>query len=101
MKRMQYCYYYQAKIRRHDCWFFVATLRSFEHMAFDRTLDTHENIFEFLVPAATHEYFLEFMAYFQSIEMVSEFTRLPNRYETSPVSDSLPAQSPTSVSIQQ
>ena len=82
---MSYCSYYQAKIRKYDCWLFVAALRSFEHMAFDRTIDVAENLFEFYVPASTEEYFLEFMAYFQQQEQVSGLIKLPNRLLTESV----------------
>src|SRR4051812_46817349 len=77
---MSYCIYYQAKIRSVDCWFFVAALRSCEHVAFDRTYDTRENRFEFFVPPAMNDYFLEIIAYFQQRGMVTEFVQVPNRY---------------------
>jgi len=41
--------YYQAKIERERTWFFTATLRSFEHLCFDRTCDVEHGVFEFFV----------------------------------------------------
>ncbi len=74
-----YCIYYQAHVRKYDCWFFVAALRSFEHMAFDRTLVVEENIFEFFVAPSMEPLFLEVMAYFEQAGMVTELQKLPNR----------------------
>ena len=76
---MTCCHYYQAKIRQVDTWFFVAALRSFEHVAFDRTLDVERGIFEFFVPPAMNDCFLEIMHYFQKQGMVTEFNEMKNR----------------------
>jgi hypothetical protein len=76
---MLYCLYYQAKIRPSDCWFFVAALRSFEHVAFDRTLDVEQNLFEFFVPEAMNHDFLQLIAYFQAQGTVTEFAQKENR----------------------
>jgi hypothetical protein len=70
------CVYYQATVRRHDCWFFVAALRSFEHMAFDRTCDVSINRFEFFVPSGMVPLFLEFMAYCQGEGLVTDLQQL-------------------------
>jgi hypothetical protein len=77
---MSYCVYYQAHVRTYDCWFFVAALRSFEHMCFDRTLNVQENLFEFFVPPAMEPTFLQVMTHFQQEGMVSNLQKLPNRY---------------------
>jgi hypothetical protein len=45
----KYCVYYQADVTRHKCWFLVAVLRSFENIAFDRTLDKQSSVVEFFV----------------------------------------------------
>ena len=47
---MNYSSYYQAYIEKASCWYVVAILKSYEHLAFDRTLDTQTNLFEFYVP---------------------------------------------------
>lgn len=79
---MDYCIYYQATIRRKDCWFFVATFRSNEHVAFDRTLDAKQSIFEFFVPVDMEKAFLGIMAGYQETGLVSELKKLPNRLES-------------------
>ena len=76
---MDYCCYYQARIRKRDTWFLVAVLRSFEHMAFDRTLNKAEGIFEFFVPVAHEPVFLELMRYFQDEQIATDLIKLPNR----------------------
>ncbi len=76
---MSYCLYYQAHVVRPDTWFLTATLRSFEHLSFDRCLQKEDGLFEFFVPATLEKYFLELMSYYQSVNVVTSFTKLPNR----------------------
>lgn len=76
---MLYCLYYQANIKSSECYFFVAILRSLEHVAFDRTLDKKTSLFEFFVPEATYKEFLAFIKDFQNMGIVSNFKELPNR----------------------
>jgi hypothetical protein len=78
-----YCFYYQAHVQRELCWFVTATLRSYEHIAFDRTLDPATSLFEFFVPVSTEKYFLEVMDYFVAEGLVYQLQKLPNRLETS------------------
>ena len=75
----QYCIYYQAVVNREQCWFVAGTLRSFDHLMFDRTIVKETNLFEFLVPPLNEPYFLKIMDYFQSKGLVTQLTRLPNR----------------------
>ncbi len=77
--RQSFCQYYQAQVKKEDCWFFVAILKSFEHVAFDRTIDKSSSLFEFFVPQATERYFLKIMAYFQEDGTVYNLKKLPNR----------------------
>ena len=76
---MRSCLYFQADVVRADTWFFVAVLRSFEHLAFDRTLDKRRGRFEFFVPAGLEQYFLELMDYMQEQGIISDLQKLPNR----------------------
>lgn len=76
---MNYCSYYQAYIDKPSCWYVVAILKSYEHLAFDRTLDTPTNLFEFYVPQAREQEFLQLMEYFQKQHLVRELKSLPNR----------------------
>lgn len=71
--------YYQARIEREYTWFFVATLRAHEHLAFDRTLDKSSGLFEFFVPADRALFFEQLMNYYQSIGIVHNVQELPNR----------------------
>jgi hypothetical protein len=74
------CPYYQATIAQKDCWFFVAALRSYEHLAFDRTFDVEKSIFEFFVAPSEEEIFLELMHFFEQEGLVTELKKLPNRF---------------------
>jgi hypothetical protein len=76
---MTYCLYYQAKIVERECWFLVAIMRSFEHLAFDRTVDKETSTFEFFVPCQVEPTFLELMSYLKKHDVVLELHALPNR----------------------
>lgn len=79
MTRSLYCVYYQAYVQSSYCWFLVGVLRSFEHMAFDRTLDKSQSLFEFFVPLGQQEHFLELMQYFIEQGIVTSFQLKTNR----------------------
>lgn len=76
---MEYCSYYQATIKRQDCWFLTSIIRSFEHVAFDRTVDVHNSVFEFFVPESMEAEFLDIMRYFQKHDIATNLVKLPNR----------------------
>lgn len=78
---MAYCSYYQAHVPRQHCWFLTATLRSYDHVAFDRTLDKGNSIFEFFVPPAMEHIFLDIMERFKAEGVVVNLQKLPNRIE--------------------
>jgi hypothetical protein len=71
--------YYQAIVERSACWYVVAVLRSFEHTAFDRTLDVETSTFEFFVPSSMEASFCAIMDYFQQHGLVKNLVKLPNR----------------------
>ena len=73
------CLYYQAHINKKDCWFFVAIFRSFEHLAFDRTLDKKSSLFEIFVSPSQQKLFETIMIRFQEVGVVLDFEKLPNR----------------------
>ena len=51
------CAYYQAHVPREHVWFFVATIRSFDNLLFDRTCDVEHSIFElFVAPDRVQEF---------------------------------------------
>ncbi len=78
---MKLCAYYQAQVKRSDTWFLTATLRSFEHLCFDRALRKENSLFEFFVPHDLETYFLTVMEYYQQQGIITEFKRVPNRLE--------------------
>ena len=78
-KNMNYCTYFQAYIDKAFCWYVIAISKSYEHLAFDRTIDTPTNLFEFYVPPAREQEFVTLMNYFQDKHLVRDFKKLPNR----------------------
>ena len=76
---MSYSVYYQANIKRELCWYFVAILRSSEHLAFDRTLNKQTSLFEFFVSADMEQQFLAFMQEFEKQQIVTNLQKLTNR----------------------
>lgn len=78
---MSYCAYYQARVVRKDTWLLVSFLRSHEHVAFDRTLDKDQSLFEFFVPLSQEELFCKIMNSLEKKGIVYQLTKLPNRLE--------------------
>jgi hypothetical protein len=76
---MNLCLYYQAHVVPRECWYFVAIMRSFEHLCFDRTYNVEQSIFEFFVPADQQQDFLELMSYFQKRGIIQRFEQYENR----------------------
>jgi hypothetical protein len=78
-----YCSYYHAQVERELCWFVTAAIRSYEHMAFDRTLDPVTSLFEFFVAPGHEKQFLAVMSYFEEQNLVRNLIKLPNRLQGS------------------
>lgn len=76
---MRFGSYYQAKIDPPRAWFLVGILRSFEHLAFDRTLNKEESLFEFFVPQDTEKYFCDLMQHFVREGIVIGLQKKENR----------------------
>lgn len=76
---MEYCSYYQACISKAEVWYVASILRSFEHVAFDRTINVEESRFEFYVAPALEDVFLHIIAYFEEKGLVTQLQKLPNR----------------------
>lgn len=79
---MTYCLYYQAFVKPEECWYVVATLRSHEHLVFDRTLSPEQSIFEFFVAPGFDAEFNQLMHYYQERGLVRDLKALPNRLVT-------------------
>lgn len=78
-----YCSYYQAHVVPHMGWFVVGALKSYEHLAFDRTIDVEQSTFEFFVSPQAEETFLAIMNYLQEQGHIRDLKKLPNRIECS------------------
>ena len=76
---LDYCLYYQARIQKEMAWFFVGCLKSCDHLAFDRTIDAENDIFEFFVPVDMEDRFVGFMRHFEQLGMVTDFIQKRNR----------------------
>ena len=76
---MEFCLYYQAHVRKERAWFLVGILKSFEHMAFDRTIDKENSIFEFFVPSSMKNHFESLMHFFMKEKIITSFSEMPNR----------------------
>jgi hypothetical protein len=72
--------YYQARVNRRFSWFVVAVLKSYEHVAFDRTIDVDQSIFEFFVPVDTHHMFVYVIERLEKEGLVTDRVCLPNRF---------------------
>jgi hypothetical protein len=73
------CVYYQATVLKEKHWMLTSLLRSFEHLAFDRTCDAQKGIFEFFVPPAMEHHFLGIMRHFEQEGLIWDLQKLPNR----------------------
>jgi len=84
MINSNYSIYYQAIVYRSKTWQLVSILRSFEHLAFDRTLEKNISeelsLFEFFIPLELENYFIELMNYFKSKKIVKDFKIEKNRF---------------------
>lgn len=78
---MNICLYYQAHVDKQRCWLFVAIIRSFEHLSFDRTLDKETSLFEIFVPHAERATFESIMSELCALDVVIDWQQLPNRLE--------------------
>lgn len=74
--------YYTAQVKREQCWVLSAALKGTENVAFDRTLDKNQSIFEFFVPADTEPIFLKLMDYMIKQGVVISLQKTINRLIT-------------------
>ena len=75
----EYCHYYQAQVDKSSCWFVLATLKSYEHITFDRTLENDNGTLEFFVPQSTKPYFLEIMKSLENEQVIWNLQEMSNR----------------------
>lgn len=75
----RYSAYYQAVLKKEEALFAVGTLKFFDHVCFDRTIDKEKLLYEFFVPPALEAEFLAIMAFLTAKGIVFNLIKLPNR----------------------
>ena len=80
---MSYSSYYQAEVQNAQDWFLVAVLKSFDHVAFDRTLDPKTGTFEFFVAPDLEADFLGLMRHLEQQKVIANLRKMPNRLAAS------------------
>lgn len=78
---MPYSSYYQVTIDRSRGWFVAAVMRSFEHLAFERSFDAQHGINEYFVPKDLENHFLAIVKELAKMGVVKEINKLPNRLQ--------------------
>lgn len=74
-----YCLYYQAYVPPVKGWYVVAILKSYDHIALARTVDVKNSVWEFYVPHAMEQSFLQIMAALAKEGAIERVQKLPNR----------------------
>lgn len=77
--KKNYCIYYTGHVKRETAWLLSAILHGTEHVAFDRTIDIKESIFEFFVPVDMEPVFLELTDYFKKEGLLLSLDKKKNR----------------------
>ena len=71
--------YYLAYLKKEECYFFSAALKSLEHVALARTLEKDKSLWEFFVSEENEDTFIKFLKYFQKQKIVIDFEKCENR----------------------
>ena len=74
-----YCNYFTATLEKRMTWFVTGALRNEDDLAFDRALDSKNDLFEFFVPPKQEDRFVAFMQYFIDHGFVRNFEKKENR----------------------
>ena len=82
MSEIAYSAYYQVSVNKSKGWFFVGILRSYENVAFDRTLDKETSLFEVFVAPHSEAEFLDVMQLLANRQVITNLKKLPNRLQT-------------------
>ncbi|RTL07238.1 hypothetical protein EKK58_03620 [Candidatus Dependentiae bacterium] len=80
-----YGIYFQAHVPPASCLWVIGILKSYEHVAFARTLDINQSIVEFFVTEETKESFLAIMHMLSCQNMVFDLKEMPNRLLQEPL----------------
>jgi len=76
---MNYSIYYQARVQKELCWMVTSTMRYAEHVAFDRTVDKENSVFEFFVTPNLEHVFLDIAHKLLDRGVFLDLKKLPNR----------------------
>ena len=71
--------YFQAHVKKELCWMVSSTLKYVDHVAFDRTLDKDESLFEFFVSPDCEDDFLDMMDKLAKRGVILTLKKMPNR----------------------
>lgn len=82
---MKYSAYFQAIVVPETSWFVAGALRSYEHLAFDRTLMPERSLYEFFVSPDLVDEFLGLMRVFEQQGLIANLQQFPNRLITQAV----------------
>ena len=77
----RYSLYYQAQLKKEEALFVVGTLKYFDHLCFDRTIDKEKLLYEFFVSPAQEDSFLKIMQLLTAKGLVFNLEKLPNRIQ--------------------
>jgi hypothetical protein len=77
----RYSAYYQAVLKKEEALFAVGTLKYFDHLCFDRTIDKDKLLYEFFVPPALEAEFLKIMEFLIQKGLILNLEKLPNRIQ--------------------
>ena len=76
----QWCAYYTGHVKKEKAWMLTAVLRGAENVAFDRTLNVKESIFEFFVPEDMENIFLQAAEYLKKQDVLLTLVKEKNRF---------------------
>lgn len=79
---MKYSIYYQARVQKELCWMVTATIRYMDHVAFDRTIDKENSVFEFYVAPDLELEFLDVAKRLIDHKIFLSLEKLQNRLMT-------------------
>lgn len=74
-----YGIYFQAHVPPASCLLVIGILKSYEHVAFARTIDVQKSVLEFFVTQETKSAFLAIMSIFSKHSMIFDLQEMPNR----------------------
>lgn len=80
-----YGVYFQAHVPPANCFLVIGLLKSYDHIAFARTLHIEKSIIEFFVTDETKDPFLAIMEMLSKHNMVFDLKELPNRLMHEPI----------------